>query len=197
MVTGLTTYRPLVGGVHHVVASGHQLAAAAAYRILESGGNAIDAGVASGLALDVVQPQYTSLGGVAPIILHHAERNETVTISGLGRWPKAASIELFQQRYNGEMPQGIPRTVTPAAADAWLTALKLYGTMSFEQVVTPALELADEGFRVSRVLHEDLTGFGNVETMLSWSATRETFFPDGHPLEAGKVLVQPDLANTS
>ena len=85
MALGIPSYRPPASGVTHVVSSGHQLAAQAGFRILEEGGNAIDAGVASGIAINTVLPQYTSFGGVAPIILHHAEKNETVTISGLGR----------------------------------------------------------------------------------------------------------------
>ena len=77
--------RPAVMGITHMVSSGHCLAAAAGYRVLEEGGNAIDAGVASGIVLNVVLPHWTSFGGVAPIILHHAEKNQTITISGLGR----------------------------------------------------------------------------------------------------------------
>ena len=77
------------------------------------------------------------------MIIHDAATQATVSINGLGRWPKAASIDYFNQHANGDLPAGILRTVTPAAADAWLTALKLYGTMSFEQVVLPVLELAE------------------------------------------------------
>ena len=201
MAAGLSAYRPSINGVSHVVSSGHYLAAAAGYRILEQGGNAIDAGVASGLVINVVLPHYTSLGGVAPIILHHAEKNETITISGLGQWPKSASIELFQKRFNGQIPIGVARTVTPAAADAWLTALKLYGTMSFEQVATPALELAEGGFPIPLSLHEALSEdmdqmLQDMEVMSNWASTKKVFFPQGRLLQTGDVLVQSDLANT-
>ena len=64
-------------------------------------------------------------------MIHSAAKNETITISGLGRWPRAASVEFFERNHGGELPEGILRTVTPAAADAWLTAIELYGTMSF------------------------------------------------------------------
>ena len=118
MELGLSSYRPVIMGTKHAISSGHYLAAAAGYRVLEQGGNAIDAGVASGIVINVVLPQWTSFGGVAPIILHHAERNETVTISGLGKWPKAASTQFFVDNFNGNLPEGILRTVTPAAPDA-------------------------------------------------------------------------------
>lgn len=136
-----------------MVSTGHYMATTAGYRILEQGGNATDAGVAAGIALNMVLPQTTSFGGVAPIIIHNARDNETVTISGLGRWPKAANIDYFIQHTNGDLPTGVLRTVTPAAADAWLTALKLYGTMTFEQVVTPALKLLTQVFPVPAMLH--------------------------------------------
>ena len=66
MATGISTYRPLITGTTHMVSTGHYLATSAGYRILEQGGNATDAGVAAGIALNVALPQYTSFGGVAP-----------------------------------------------------------------------------------------------------------------------------------
>ena len=119
------------------MSSGHYLATAAGFRILEQGGNATDAGVAAGIAINVTLPQWTGFGGVAPIIIHDAASGETRSISGLGRWPKAASIDYFVKNCDSQLPPGVLRTVTPSAADAWITALRLYGTMSFEQVVTP------------------------------------------------------------
>ena len=156
MALGLRTYRPLISGRTHMAAAGHYLATAAAYRILEQGGNATDAGVAAGIALNVTLPQYTSFGGVAPIMIHDAARGETATIAGLGRWPKAASVEYFEANHGGQLPGGVLRTVTPSAADAWLSALQLFGTMSFRQVVTPALELAENGFPIPHSLHRAL-----------------------------------------
>ena len=179
-----------------MVSSGHYLATAAGYRILEQGGNATDAGVAGGIALNVTLPQYTSFGGVAPIIVHDAGRQETVTISGLGRWPKAASIDYFQKHANGDIPLGVLRTVTPAAADAWLTALKLYGTMTFEQVVTPALELAEQGFPIPASLHRALAGVLDRRAVAQWPTTLEIFFPHGNAPATGDLLVQRDLART-
>ena len=201
MALGLRTYRPLIAGRTHMAAAGHYLATAAAYRILEQGGNAIDAGVAAGLVLNVTLPQYTSFGGVAPLMLHNAARGETTTIAGLGRWPQAASVDYFNRRHGGELPSGVLRTVTPAAADAWLAALQGYGTMTFEQVVTPALELAAGGFPIPHSLHRALareeSKFANGRRdAAAWAATQAVFFPGGRALPAGAVAVQPDLART-
>src|ERR687886_2819967 len=71
---------------------------------------------------------------------------EPVQISGLGRWPRAATLELYRQRYGDTMPGGLGRTVTPAAPDAWLTALAEFGTLSLADVLEPAHDLAENGF---------------------------------------------------
>ena len=201
MGIGLSTYRPLVGGVTHMVSTGHYLATAAGYRILEQGGNAIDAGVAAGIAINVTLPQYTSFGGVAPIIIHHAPTGETREISGLGRWPAEASIDYFHREQGGDLPHGVMRTVTPAAPDAWLTALERYGTMSFEQVVTPALELAAAGFPIPATLHRALVNSGDNIILdegdtSRWTSTMRIFYPGGKALNTGELLVQSDLAQT-
>ena len=184
-----------------MVSSGHYLATAAGFRILEQGGNATDAGVAAGIAINVTLPQWTGFGGVAPIIIHDAASGDTVSISGLGRWPKAASIDYFNRQHNGDLPGGVLRTVTPAAADAWLTALRLYGTMTFEQVVTPALEIAEHGFPIPATLQSALarTGdslIGDSDGDGRWPSTAAVFFPGGRRPDVGDILVQKDLART-
>jgi gamma-glutamyltranspeptidase/glutathione hydrolase len=198
MAKGLTTYRPVVMGMTHVVSAGHYLATAAGYRILEEGGNAIDAGVASGIAINVTLPHATNFGGVAPIAIYNAASDSVVTISGLGRWPRAASIEYFDKHEGGQIPIGNLRSVVPGAPDAWLTALEKYGTMTFEQVVTPALELAENGYPLSAITanflgNSEETGEGSLST---WESTREIFMPDGRMLKEGDPLIQKDLART-
>ncbi len=201
MALGLRTYRPLISGRTHMAAAGHYLASAAAYRILEQGGNATDAGVAAGIVLNVTLPQYTSFGGVAPIMVHDAGRGETVTIAGLGRWPQAASVDYFEENHGGQLPGGVLRTVTPSAADAWLSAIQFYGTMSFRQVVTPALELAEKGFPIPQSLHralareEEKFANGSRDPRI-WGTTLDVFFPGGRALGTGEVAVQKELANT-
>ncbi|HIC35318.1 MAG TPA: hypothetical protein EYO78_10955, partial [Gammaproteobacteria bacterium] len=108
-MTDYRAHRPTIMGTTHMVCAGHNLAAAAGYRILEEGGNAIDAGVAAGIAINVVLPENTNFGGVAPIMVYLAETNSIVTISGLGRWPRAASIDYFNQKHDGRrlfLPEG-------------------------------------------------------------------------------------------
>src|SRR5437867_13334686 len=101
------SYRPTVMGMEGMVASGHYLASLAAQRILDRGGNAIDAGLAAGLCTCVLQIDMVDLAGVAPIIIYLAEEDRVVTISGLGRWPQAASVEYFQKHHGGRIPVGV------------------------------------------------------------------------------------------
>lgn len=194
MSTVSFVYRPQILGTEHIVSAGHHLAADAGYRILESGGNAIDAGVAAGIMTNVVLPDNTSFGGVAPIMIYDAKSNAVKSISGLGVWPSLASPEYFENNCNGNLPPGILRSVVPAAPDAWLTVLQLYGTMSFEEVVQPSLEAAKNGFPVpdSYVKAVDT----DIEELKSWSYTAEQFIPGGTRLKAGQKLVQTNLAST-
>ena len=84
-------YQPVINGTRYMVSAGHFLATQAGFDILEAGGNAIDAGVAAGMALGVVHSDMVQFAGVAPMMIYMAEQDEVVTISGLGWWPKSAN----------------------------------------------------------------------------------------------------------
>ena len=89
-----------------MISSGHYLASLIGLRMLQQGGNAVDAGVAAGIAINVLQTDMTSLGGVAPIMIYLAETDEVLTISGLGWWPRAATLENVTRLGQGGMPLG-------------------------------------------------------------------------------------------
>ena len=195
---GIESYRPTIMGTTHMVVAGHYLASQAGFRVLEQGGNAVDAGVAAGIAINVLLPESTNFGGVAPIIIYLADSDSVITISGLGRWPRAANIDYYMERAGGEIPKGILQSVLPAAPDAWLTALERYGTMTFQEVVTPALELARDGFPMSPVTYDGLAENANSAngTLSRWPSTREIFMPGGRVPPVGSLFVQSDLART-
>jgi gamma-glutamyltranspeptidase/glutathione hydrolase len=190
----LTSYRPAIQARHFAVSSGHYLATAAAFRILAQGGNAIDAGVAAGICLNVVLPDLTSFGGVAPIIVYHRASGELRSISGLGWWGKRASIGAFLREEGGQIPLGVRRSVVPGAPAAWLTALARYGTKSFAEVVAPALELCEQGFVVYPSLRRNLAKEADV--IARWPSTAAIFLPGGAVPEVSDVLYQHDLART-
>ena len=186
------SHRPSVRGKRYIVSSLHYLATMAGVRILESGGNAADAGVATGICINVLQPGFAHFGGVAPIIYCPASGSPVETISGLGRWPRAATIDYFHEHHGGNLPAGILRTVTPAAPDAWLMALARFGTMTFEQAIQPALDLVENGHPVDAQFHAFVSG-GDIKTSRS---TAQVFNPGGHIPQIGEIFVQKDLANT-
>jgi gamma-glutamyltranspeptidase/glutathione hydrolase len=190
----MPAYRPTLTGTRHMIAAGHHAAAHAGFTVLEAGGNAVDAGVAAGIALGVLQTDLVNFAGVAPIMIYAADRREVVTIDGLGTWPRAADINVFVKRHGGRMPPGILRTVIPAAPYAWLTALEKFGTMSFGEVAQAAIRLAREGF----AMHWLMAGFiaDHEEDYRRWPSTAEIFLPNGRPPRAGELFVQRDLART-
>src|SRR5215471_7756339 len=100
-----------VMGRRWMVAAGHPLAAQAAARILQAGGNAIDAGVAAGFMLGVVHPDMVSFAGVAPILVHLGKTGETFEVSGVGPYPRRATADFFRSHSSGQIPPGVLRTV--------------------------------------------------------------------------------------
>jgi gamma-glutamyltranspeptidase / glutathione hydrolase len=181
-------------GTRWAVAAGHSLAAEAGARILNAGGNAVDAGVAGGITLGVVHPDMVSVAGVAPILVHIARTGQTWQVSGVGPYPRASSREYFVTRHGGQIPPGLPRTVVPAAPDAWCTALERWGTMSFADVVTPALEHAQRGFAVSAFSAYQMGN--NADKYRRWPSSTALYLRDGRAYRMGEVLVQRELADT-
>ena len=190
----MTSFRPLMQGTNGMVVASHPSAAMAGLDVLKKGGNAIDAGIAVGLALNVVHIDDCSFLGVAPTVIYLADRKEVTTIDGLGVWPQAASVEYFQRNHGGQIPAGVLRSLTPAAADAWITALSRFGTMKFSEVAEPAINLAQNGFPMYRYLADRLRD--TFDLYNQWPTTAEVFLPHGRPPERGEIFYQRDLAGT-
>ncbi len=185
---------PEIEASTHAVASGHPLATAAAVEVLEAGGNAVDAGLAAVLVLGVVHSDLVNVAGVAPMILRMAGTERVVTIDGLGTWPAAASARFFEDDCDGEIPEGLLRTVVPAAPAAVVHALARYGTMSFSDVAHAAIRHAREGFEVYELFAASIAA--NEARYARWAANRAIYLPGGRPPRVGERLVQSDLAGT-
>ncbi|HXC13643.1 MAG TPA: gamma-glutamyltransferase family protein [Stellaceae bacterium] len=185
-------HRPTIAVTRHAIAAGHYLAATAGFAILEAGGNAIDAGCAAGIALGVLQSDLVDVAGVAPIMIYLAEKREVVTIAGLGAWPRALDPELFMREHGGKIPKGVLRTVVPAAPDAWITALKRWGTMSFGAVAAAAIRLARDGFPMYPLMEASLKR--HEADHRGWPSSAAIFLPNGRVPEAGDIFRQTDLA---
>ena len=147
-------HRPLVMGTQQAVSTGHYLATLAAMRILDRGGNAVDAGVAAGLCFGVLYPDMVSVAGVAPIIFYQADRQEVTTISGLGRWPRRASAEYFQEHCGGKIPHGLLRTVIPAAPMLGLPPWRGMAGCALAMSPRAAIALCEDGYPAHRLMCE-------------------------------------------
>ena len=187
------SHRPTVYGTRHAVSAGHYLAASAAFSILEAGGNAIDAGCAAGIALAVLQPDLVNVAGVAPIMIRLAD-GTVESIAGLGWWPKSLPADLFMREHGGKIPDGVLRTVIPAAPDAWITALERHGTMRFADVAASAIRYAGEGFAVYPLLAVSIAA--HEHEYRRWQSNTAIFLPHDRVPRSGEKFVQSDLART-
>jgi gamma-glutamyltranspeptidase / glutathione hydrolase len=186
--------QPMITGARHMVSAGHYLAAEAGDAVLKAGGNVVDAGVAAGIALGVVHSDQVQFSGVAPMVIHLADRDETITIAGLGGWPRAARLETFVGQHGGAIPAGLLRTVVPAAPDAWILALERYGTLSFGDVAAAAIRYAREGFTMHPVMAHYIEM--NADGYRRWPASAAIWLPEGRVPREGELFVQSDLARS-
>jgi gamma-glutamyltranspeptidase/glutathione hydrolase len=186
------TMRPEILGTHGIVAAGRHYSVSAGVRILEQGGNAIDAGVATVLAASVVEISHFGFGGEAPTMIFDAKTKEIIVINGQGPAPKAATPALFAAK--GLVPGNGPLGATiPAMLDAMALALERKGTMHLEQVLQPAIELAD-GFPMYEFLRNFFVSERKATEQWEWS--KKTYYPDGRVPEVGEIFRQPNLART-
>ena len=181
-------------GTKHVIAAGHYLAAHAGFEILEAGGNAVDAGVAAGIAVGVLQTDKVNFGGVAPQIIYHAKTRAIHCIDGLGVWPQAITPDYFVKHHGGKIPAGVLRSVVPAAPDAWITALARFGTMTFGEVAATAIRFAREGFPMYPLMSEFIKD--NRTSYERWPSSKKVFLPKGRAPAPGEVFVQSELGRT-
>src|SRR5512134_3331305 len=182
-----------------VVAVSHPLAAEAGARALERGGNAIDAAAAIQFVLNVVEPQFSGIGGGGFMMIHLASSGETFIVDSRERAPAAATPDMFA-------PGGPPPLSFLAASTSGLsvgvpgtlmgveTALRRWGTQSLAEALAPAIEIAEQGFRINRFLAANIAGDGGRTSLQPETAA--IFRPGGVPLAEGDLLVQPDLAKT-
>ena len=185
-----TTSRPTAYGARWSVVAGHPLTTDAAAQIFEAGGNAVDAGVAAGLASQVVQVDMCNLGGIAPMLVRRPGE-VPVAIAGVGRWSTTASIRAMLDRFGPQMPLGGAPSIVPGALAAWVRALADFGTMSFADVASPAIDLATNGFVVDDRLAMSLSQLG--ARFSAWPSSAQLYRPGGVALAPGARLRQPAL----
>src|SRR5262249_53710000 len=153
------TTRPVLMGRRGVIASGHYLGARAGQLMFDKGGNAIDAVVASGLALTVLEPQSCGIGGEVPILIYCADKKQGFSIGGQGWIGRAATIAWFRNAKVDPIPGDgfLPATV-PAMFGTFAFALMRFGTLTLADVLEPAIDYTESGFAVYPTLRKSLIG---------------------------------------
>ncbi|MHA6770124.1 gamma-glutamyltransferase family protein [Sphingobium ummariense] len=186
------TLRPEIVGDFGIVAAGRHYACAAATRILLAGGNATDAGVAAVFAAAVTEISHFGFGGEAPTILYDAATKKVSVVNGQGTAPGLATPDKFADV--GVIPGNGPNGGTvPAVVDAMALALQTNGTMTLDQVMQPAIELAD-GFVMYNFLAEV---FASQQKATSrYKTAYDTYYPGGKLPKVGEHFRQPNLART-
>lgn len=192
LVSAGETLRPEIVGNFGIVAAGRHYAVAAGTRILMAGGNATDAGVAAVFAAAVTEISHFGFGGEAPTIIYDAKAKKVSLVNGQGVAPMLATPDKFAKA--GVIPGNGPNGGTvPAMVDAMALALQLNGTMTLDQVLQPAIELAD-GFVMYNFLAEVFVS--QKKATSKWKDAYDTYYPGGALPKVGEIFRQPNLART-
>jgi len=187
--------RPAVMGPTGGVSTGHPLTTAAAFSILLKGGNAFDAGVAALLTGGVLEQDLYSLGGEALVLVYPKKEAKVTSIVGQGWAPAAATVDWYKSRNKTLNGEGLDPAVVPGAIHAALTVLEKWGTMSFEEVATPAIEYAEKGFPMrsstAQAIRRELKFFEK------WPDNEKYWLkPNGSQYVPGETIKLPTLART-
>ena len=188
------TTRPVIMGTHGMVTSGHYLASRIGLHILEEGGNAVDAGVAMGFALAVLEPYIYGIGGEVPILVYLSDEKRVVSLSGQGPAPQGATIEGFRKLGIDAIPgDGLLAAVVPDAVSTWISALSRFGSMTLSQVLSPSVEIAGRGFPMFERLRSALQR-SSSQFQEMWPSSARAYLPGGRVPAVGELYVQQDLA---
>jgi gamma-glutamyltranspeptidase/glutathione hydrolase len=187
---------PVATGTGGAVATISEKASESAIAILNKGGNAIDAAVAAAATLGVTDPFSCGIGGGGFMVIYLAKDKRVITIDHRETAPSSFSPAVFQE--NGKAVDfetavasgasvGVPGTVR-----GWHEALQRYGTMSFKQVLAPAIDVATKGFPISEIFHK-LTAENERKFQL-FTSTSQLYLRNGKAVPAGTTLKNPDMA---
>jgi gamma-glutamyltranspeptidase / glutathione hydrolase len=176
-----------------MIASVNPLASAAGLRVLREGGNAMDAAIAAGAVLTVVEPWSGQLGGDAFLLVASATGGTVTAINGSGAAPHRATLDRYLA--HGRIPEsGWLAASVPGIVHAWQVALARYGTRPLGALLQDAITYAEAGFPLTA--RQARSNAGMAAIAAGYPETQAVFFPGGRPPAAGFVLRQPDLART-
>ena len=185
-----TVYAP-----RRAAATSQPLATAAALKILQDGGSAIDAAVAAAAVLNVTEPHMTGIGGDMFAILWPAEERRLIGLDASGKSGSKVDVgALIDEGADGAPANGARSVTVPGALSGWSSLVERYGSMAMADVLAPAIRIADEGFPVTPVIAQDWGS--TVDGLRLDTGAAATFLIDGQAPEAGDWFRNPDLART-
>ncbi len=188
----LAAYRPAVPGIHGLVTAGHPLAAMAGLQVLMKGGNAIDAAVAVGSTLNMMEPQMNGIGGNGFMTIFEKKTGKVYSLSMAGAAPMAIKGENMTPE---TLDWGINAGIVPGNFGGYVTALGRFGTMSLAEVLASAIDYADHGYPIDASL---ATAIARSKNKLGeFPTTAKVFLPGGRAPQPGELFRNPDLASTS
>lgn len=193
-MTNFTT-RPDIRGTFGVVTSTHWIASAVGMSILEKGGNAFDAAVATGLTLQIVEPHLNGPAGDLPVVFHSIKTGNGV-VAAQGPAPKAATIAHYKEQGIELIPgSGLLSTVVPGAFDGWMLLLRDHGTMTIRGVLEPAIAYARDGHPMLPRVADTIAGLAEYFAA-EWPSSAEVWTPGGGVTEPHALFRNPDLARS-
>ena len=189
------TMRPVVRGQHFAVASMKAEATRAAERVLEKGGNAFDAIVAGQAVLGLVDGAMNGIGADATLLVYDAKAKKVYSINAEGTAPKLATIDWYKEHNGGKLPvnDSLLSGTVPGCIDAWYILLDRWGTMSLAQVLSEAIDLADNGFPVGDSFAR---AAATTQKIRKYPTSARVYLPNGRAPLAGEIFRNPDLART-
>ncbi|WP_299784402.1 gamma-glutamyltransferase family protein [uncultured Marivita sp.] len=190
------TTRPEIRGTFGVATSTHWIASSVGMSILEKGGNAFDAAVATALVLQVVEPHLNGPAGDMPAIFYSADTGKVEVLCAQGVAPEAATIEHYTEQGLTLIPgSGLLATVVPGAFDGWMLMLRDHGTMTLREVMQPAIDYACDGHPVLPRVANTIAGLAEYFAV-EWPTSASVWTPDGKAPEPHALFKNPDLAAT-
>ncbi len=182
--------RPAALGRRGMVASANPLATQAGLRMLAAGGNAVDAAIATAVAITVVEPYFSGAGGIG-IAVVSLPSGETRTLNFMGRSPRAARPDAFTPKTQDLGPLA---PMVPGNVAGWARLHGEYGSLPLAQVLEPAIELAERGAPVT--IFDHVRTVQEIERLTPFPDAARTYLAHGRPYGPGEVLRQPGLATT-
>jgi gamma-glutamyltranspeptidase/glutathione hydrolase len=187
--------RSVVMGRNGMIATSQPLASAAGLRVMQEGGNAIDAAVAAAAVLAVVEPSMTGIGGDLFAIIYDAKTKTLKALNASGRSGYAASPAEFTKRSETRVPAaGVLSVTVPGVVEGWSELLSKLGTLPMARVVAPAIDYAKNGYPVSEIISRQWRA---AERKLAADPlAAAVFLPHGRSPAAGEIFSNPKLAAT-